>query len=93
MGIYDWTRSGIERLIAIFSPRYALEYRRAHLLLDNLRSYDAAKTTGPNQRWNPGKKTGDDELRLAGQKLRNRVKDLERNHAIVAGAVRATNWR
>jgi len=88
MGIYNFTRGAIERAIAILSPRTALEYRRAHLILDSLRSYDAAKTGGPNQRWNPGSLSGDSELRVAGQRIRNRVKDLERNHAVVAGAIR-----
>ena len=82
MSFYDYATGAIARMIGMVSPRKAIEYQRAHQILNVMRDYDAAKLTGHNQNWRPTMKSGDAEMRAGAQEIRNRVKSLERNNII-----------
>ena len=89
MSFYTWLTKKISNTIALVAPTRALDYDKAQALRESLaRSYDAAKTTGPNQAWSPTNLSADQEIRGSGLKTRARARDLERNNPYVKGMVR-----
>ena len=73
----------IDRLIAAISPQWALKRRQAR---HALAYYDAAKTSNHRSAINRSG-SGNTAVESAGTKLRDTVRELERNHDLVRGAL------
>jgi lambda family phage portal protein len=85
MDIYGGITRALARIIGLVSPATAVRYLQAH---STLRTYAAAKTTGPNSGWKPTTKSGSGEIKAAWRKVTDKARDLERNNAYVTGTVR-----
>lgn len=86
---YGATRA-ITALIGIFSPHRALRYafsREVYRALSK-RGYAAGKLVGANQLWTPTNRTADQEMAQDRRLTTARARDLIRNNAYVAGAIK-----
>ena len=83
MGFYDIFTRTIAYAIGIASPTAALRYLHNHAMLK--RSYSAASTKGPNQRWRPSSTSASAEISKDWRRVTDRARDLERNNPYIAG--------
>ncbi len=78
----------MDAALSVVAPRSAARRYAARVAISNLRrGYEAAAQGRGTSGWKAGSTSADAEIALAGQALRNRMRDLVRNNPIAAQAV------
>lgn len=70
----------LDRLIAVFAPGTAVNRARARVLLDTIRTYDAAASGRRTSGWRTSRTSSDAEIARGLPVVRNRSRDLSRNN-------------
>lgn len=78
----------IERAIAAIAPRHAFKRAQARIALRTMARYDAGKTTR-DYRPSRDNATGEAQVKRDAATVRAQARDLERNHDLFRGALRA----
>ena len=78
----------LDRVIASVSPAWGARRVAARATLDQIRGYDAAKTSRRTENWRTSNSSANAEVALAGSRPRDRIRDLVRNDPWAASAVR-----
>lgn len=81
--LYDSLTRFIARSIGFFAPGVALRYLHNQKILT--RAYNAAKTTGPNQGWQPKATSAHQEVAASWRKTTDRARALERDNPYITG--------
>ncbi|MGR3599184.1 MAG: phage portal protein [Heliomarina sp.] len=77
-----------EKAISVFSPRAAARRYAGRVALENMRrSYEGGSHTRLTDGWKTTRTSADSEISVAGQVLRDRMRDLVRNNSLAANAV------
>lgn len=86
MSLYRSLVRGIAKAVAVVAPGLARRYLLDHAALS--RGYDAGKMTGFDSGWRPVLRTGNREIGTDWRQVVDRGRDLVRNNAFAANALR-----